>query len=99
MSSTDDIFVCEDRRFCVQCVKYRLHHDQIDAAVEQSFKRVNVDAYELRELNVSVGGVVDIGRNARGAVGRPKHSCDETRFLIGRPRVRGSPSDTCRFEI
>ena len=57
----------EDRGLGVEGVEDRLDHQQVGAAVDQAAGRVEVGVGQLVEGDVAGAGVVDVGRDGRGA--------------------------------
>ena len=78
----------EERRLGIQRVEDRLDHDEIDAAVDQSFGGFAVGIDQFGETDVAGAGVVDVGRDACGSVRGAEHACDPAWLAGGRIGVR-----------
>ena len=76
----------EQRGLAVQRVEDRLDEEQIGAAFGERFDRLAVRGDELVEADVARAGIVDVGRDRRGAVGRAERAGDEAR-LVRRARA------------
>ena len=81
--------VGDDRRLGVQRVEDRLDQDDLGAAVDEPAHLLGVGVAHLIEGDGAVAGIVDVGRDRQGAVGRPDGAGDEAAaavFRLGQSR-------------
>ena len=74
-----------ERRLAVECVEHGLDQQQVHPALDQGARGLVIGGDEFVEGDVAHAGVVDIGRDRGGAVGRTEDAGDEARP----PRARG----------
>ena len=73
----------EDRRLAVQGVEHGFDHQHVGAAPDQAARPFAVGFAELVEGDVAEGGIVDVGRDGGGAIGRAQHAGDQARAVGG----------------
>ena len=72
----------EDRRLGVQRVEDRLDQDDVGAAVDQAAQLLAIGDAQIVEGDGAVAGIVDVGRDRGGAVGRPERAGDEAALAV-----------------
>ena len=65
-----------DRGLGVQRVEHRLDQDEIDAALDQRLDLLDIDVGDGVEIDLAKAGIVDVGRERQGLVGRPERAGD-----------------------
>ena len=75
----EDLLDREDRRLGVERVEDRLEQDEVGAAVDQAARRLAIGRDEIVEGDGAEAGIVDVGRDRGGAVGRADGAGDEAR--------------------
>ena len=91
----------EDRRLGVEGVEDRLDDEEVGTAVDQASAGVGVRRDELVVGHVAGAGVVDVGRDGRGAGGGAQGSGDVPRAVRRLPRhlVADPPRQPGRLEV
>ena len=98
----------EDGGLGVQGVEHRLDQDEVDAAVEQAVDLLAIDALHLVEGDGAIAGIVDVGRDRQGLVGRAERAGDEARLArvlrrrgigAGARDLRGGEVDLARLVL
>ncbi len=90
----------DDRGFGVQRIEDRLDHQEIGAALGERRRGLLVGRDEVVEAHVAVARVVDVGRDRRGAVGRPENARHPARHAGPFPRgVRTGPRQARRRRV
>ena len=70
------------RRLGVERVKNRFDQNDVDAAVEQPTRLLNIRGFQLIEVNCTKLWPVDIRRERRGAIGWTERPGDKARLAI-----------------
>ena len=78
----EDFLGGEDRRLGVQRVEDRLDQDDVGAAVDQAAQLLAIGDAQIVEGDGAVAGIVDVGRDRGGAVGRPERAGDEAALAV-----------------
>ena len=78
----EDLLAGEDRRLGVERVENRLDQDDVGAAVDQADDLLGVRFAQRVESDRAKAGIVDVGRDRRGAVGRPERAGDEAALAV-----------------
>ena len=87
----------EQRRLGIQRVEDGFHQQNIHATLDQALRRLGIGGDQFVEVDVAKAGVVDIRRQAGGAVGGTENASDEARpvgcavvigHCTGQPRRR-----------
>ncbi len=76
------LFRREDRRLGVQRVEDGLDQDDVGAAVDQAAQLLAIGEPEIIEGCRAIAGIVDVGRDGRGPVGRPERAGDEAALAV-----------------
>ncbi len=79
----EERFDGEDRGLAVERVEDRLDEQNVRAALDQAARRVVVGVDQFLPRDVAGAGVVDVGRDRRGFVGRAQRAGDEA-WSVGR---------------
>ena len=74
----EDALAGENRRLGVERVKDRLDQNNVGAAVEQADDLLSIGFREFVKSDGAKTGILDVGRDRRGAVGRPQGAGDES---------------------
>ena len=79
----------EDRGLGVQRVEDRLDEDDVGAAVDEAAHLIGIGEPQVVEGDGAVAGIVDVGRDGGGAVGRAERAGDEAApaVLLLRPQA------------
>ena len=72
-----------DRGLGVQRVEHGLDQDEIDAALDQRLDLLDIDVGDGVEIDLAKAGIVDVGRERQGLVGRPDRARDPALPLVG----------------
>ena len=78
----EDLLAGEDRRLGVQRVEDRLDQNEVGAAVDQAADLLAVGDAQIVERDGAIAGVVDVGRQRRGAIGRAERAGDEAAAAV-----------------
>ena len=74
----------EDRRLGVERIEDGFDQDDVGAAIDQAAHLFGIGNPQIVEGDGAVAGIVDIGGNRGGAVGRPERTGDETALAVDR---------------
>ena len=80
----------------VERVEHRLDQDEIDAALDQRIDLLAIDRLHLVEIDFAKGGIVDVGRQRQGLVGRAERARDPARLAVLRRIAVGDFADDPR---
>ena len=78
----EDLLAGEDRRLGVERVEDRLDQNDVGAAVDQADDLLGVGVAQLVERHGAEAGIVDVGRDRGGAVGRAERAGDEAALAV-----------------
>ena len=73
----------------VQRVEHGLDQDEIDAAFDQRLDLLDIDVGDRVEIDLAIAGIVDVGRQRQGLVGRPDRAGDPALPAVRHRRPRG----------
>ena len=71
-----------DRGLGIQSVKHGLDEDDLGAALDQPFDLLDIDVGEEIEVDLAIAGIVDVGRQRQGLVGRAECAGDEAAAAV-----------------
>ena len=90
----------EDARLGVERVEHGLDQDEVRPALHQPGGLLPIDFDQMIEGDLAIAGVLDIGRERQGLVGRPDCTGNETRAaILRRVFIRQFARDAGGFDV
>ena len=84
-----------ERGLGVQRVEDGLDQQDVDAAFEQGRRLFGIGDLEIVERDRAEARIVDVGRQRRGAVGRPDRAGNEARAAVALLRANAASRTSC----